>query len=591
MSSLRISQHRGAIGAPASGSADNARAETAGDGASFAGALGSAVVAPGAAPSPGGSTGENSDGATPPRKRGGDTAPQGVDASAILAGVATAAIDASAAVAANGAGSVLSQTPVPDCQTVQTDISPLGDPSPASLSNGQAAQGGIGRLNVLSSVPLATGVGSSVIPGRAAMVDTAIGHSGAAGSAANSLPGFVADAPLLTGDATAGLLSPVVTGARTSGPGVAGNSTASTDPAGLPVSGQRSSGPDAVLVSGVTAPLSPLWNVVPVGSAPSAGFTAAMGNGTLAIGKPGRSMEPDGAPPSRASPAITSAPDTMPPNTAPTALAPTPEVPAIAVMASANPALSPRENLTGAAQPLAMQGSAEVPADLVSNASAGTPTAANGNLLPALAPVASVFAEVSLPAPSMLLVSAADATRDARNPSQPFGAVSDPGTVQPAGGLAPVAGAEISPTAAATSSPDPTPGPATDGVSDQVAAQLVRLVSSGSRDMVMRLRPPELGDVTVRVAVSGREVSAWFASPQPQVQSAISAAIGQLQTSLGDAGYNLSGAWVGGGAANPQQERPSPPTPAVARTPSGSAAVAPIAAAQLPAASGLNIYV
>lgn len=107
----------------------------------------------------------------------------------------------------------------------------------------------------------------------------------------------------------------------------------------------------------------------------------------------------------------------------------------------------------------------------------------------------------------------------------------------------------------------------------------------------MRLRPPELGDVTVRVAVTGRDVSAWFASPQPQVQSAISAAIGQLQTSLGDAGYNLSGAWVGGGAANAQQERPSPPIPAAAAAISASAAVPPMAAAPRPAASGLNIYV
>jgi flagellar hook-length control protein FliK len=108
--------------------------------------------------------------------------------------------------------------------------------------------------------------------------------------------------------------------------------------------------------------------------------------------------------------------------------------------------------------------------------------------------------------------------------------------------------------------------------------------------MVMRLRPPELGDVTVRVAVTGRDVAAWFASPQPQVQNAISAALGQLQTSLGDAGYNLSGAWVGGGAANAQQEQSDPPGSAASRTLSAVAVPSP-AAAQLPAASGLNIYV
>lgn len=129
-------------------------------------------------------------------------------------------------------------------------------------------------------------------------------------------------------------------------------------------------------------------------------------------------------------------------------------------------------------------------------------------------------------------------------------------------------------------------------VADQVAAHLVRLVSSGSRDMVLRLRPPELGDVTVRVAVAGRDVSAWFASPQPQVQDAISAALGQLHSSLGDAGYNLNGAWVGSDGASPQQQRPSPPPPGPsARAFAASAIAPPLAAAPRAAASGLNVYV
>jgi hypothetical protein len=97
----------------------------------------------------------------------------------------------------------------------------------------------------------------------------------------------------------------------------------------------------------------------------------------------------------------------------------------------------------------------------------------------------------------------------------------------------------------------------------------------------------------VRVAVSGRDVSAWFASPQPQVQSAISAAMGQLQTDLGNAGYNLSGAWVGADASSAQQQgsrllAPPPTLPSVDPSP----AVLPAATtASGPVASGLNIYV
>jgi hypothetical protein len=146
-----------------------------------------------------------------------------------------------------------------------------------------------------------------------------------------------------------------------------------------------------------------------------------------------------------------------------------------------------------------------------------------------------------------------------------------------------------SPAAAPSATPDPT---AAGTISDQVAGQLVRLVSSGSRDMVMRLRPPELGDVTVRVAISGRDVSAWFVSPQPEVQSAISAAIGQLQTILGDAGYNLNGAWVGADASSARRQGanlpPLPPTRASSAAPAiGLSATA----SSRPAAAGLNIYV
>ena len=130
----------------------------------------------------------------------------------------------------------------------------------------------------------------------------------------------------------------------------------------------------------------------------------------------------------------------------------------------------------------------------------------------------------------------------------------------------------------------------TASISDQVAGHVVRLVTSGSRDMVMRLHPPELGEVTVRVAVNGRDVSAWFGSPQPQVQTAITDAIGQLQAGLGNAGYNLNGAWVGADASGARQQTGSLPLPTVAAA-TAPAADFGITAASQPSASGLNIYV
>lgn len=143
---------------------------------------------------------------------------------------------------------------------------------------------------------------------------------------------------------------------------------------------------------------------------------------------------------------------------------------------------------------------------------------------------------------------------------------------------------------ASGATPDPS---SANTIADQVSGQLARMVSNGSREMVMRLHPPELGDLTVRVAVSGRDVAAWFTSPQPQVQSAISAAIGQLQTDLGNAGYNLSGAWVGADASSARQQESSsaPPSPAP-RAP--FAAVNALPGTTVPIRSpspGLNIYV
>ena len=75
-------------------------------------------------------------------------------------------------------------------------------------------------------------------------------------------------------------------------------------------------------------------------------------------------------------------------------------------------------------------------------------------------------------------------------------------------------------------------------VADRVSDQVIRLLANSGREAVVRLHPPDLGEVTVRIAVNGRDVSAWFGSPQAQVQQTISAAIGQLHTDLGNAGYN-----------------------------------------------------
>jgi flagellar hook-length control protein FliK len=128
-------------------------------------------------------------------------------------------------------------------------------------------------------------------------------------------------------------------------------------------------------------------------------------------------------------------------------------------------------------------------------------------------------------------------------------------------------------------------------VSAQVSAHVLGMVSGQSREMIMRLHPPELGEVTVRVAVSGRDVSAWFGSPHGQVQTAIAGGIGQLQAELGNAGYNLNGAWVGADASGARQQGANLSSPATSIAAATAVDPSGMAAASRPAASGLNIYV
>lgn len=90
-----------------------------------------------------------------------------------------------------------------------------------------------------------------------------------------------------------------------------------------------------------------------------------------------------------------------------------------------------------------------------------------------------------------------------------------------------------------------------------LGSQILSMVASGRNQVTVHLSPPDLGSLTVHVEVQSRDVSAWFASPQPQVQQAVSDALAQLHGSLGGAGLNLSGAWVGADVSGGGNGRPA----------------------------------
>jgi flagellar hook-length control protein FliK len=129
-------------------------------------------------------------------------------------------------------------------------------------------------------------------------------------------------------------------------------------------------------------------------------------------------------------------------------------------------------------------------------------------------------------------------------------------------------------------------------LADRLSHHLIKLAGGDAHELVLQLHPPELGDVTVGVLVNGRDVSAWFVSPQAQVQQAISEAIGQLHTSLDNAGYNLNGTWIGADARSPGQWDGTSSTPQQRRSP--ATRLSADEASELPTlspASRISVYV
>ena len=167
----------------------------------------------------------------------------------------------------------------------------------------------------------------------------------------------------------------------------------------------------------------------------------------------------------------------------------------------------------------------------------------------------------------------------------------------PAIAIAAAVAGSASNTAAGNLPPENSPNtsvatPLPDNLPDQLLSSVIGSIQSPGREIVLRLDPPDLGNLTVRVVVSGHEVAAWFATPQVQLQQAIGQAIGQLHTDLSNAGYTLSAAWVGADASNPRDREASLPLPARERlAATGVKPETPPTAEIVFSRSGVSIYV
>lgn len=534
MSSLRISHHNRAIGAANAGGDASSRPEKADDAGGFALALGAAGMVPkDAAALLGGGADDAQAGTGHARKKGDDPAANGaVPSSALAAQLLVVAPD-------------------------------IAQSTAASVTSGAAASGNAGGISAIAGAPAAIGAATTQPGGAApaAGVDRAAIASTASRLLAATTP--------VTGTATAvSLPGPVP---------VANAGTEAPDGA----SGHAPADPSLAAVSSIEGAA-----VVPPDAARSVPNPTSSGVNQTPETVASVSVDPASAaaPPDPAltiDPAVTIDP-TVTVSAAPAVAAPEPA--RVAGAQAAGSGWLPDTAFAVTADP---GGAAAAPA--------AAPLAASNVAAPHVQPGLPASLSQMLPpvgATSFTAGSGRDTAfgGDTRDRFGTVAAPADAGSNAAAVLGDPAANAPLATAGLAAPGGDTAAGIA-GALPDQVANQLVRMVSNGTRDMVMRLHPPELGDLTVRVAVSGRDVSAWFASPQPQVQSAINAALGQLQTDLGNAGYNLSGAWVGADASGGQQQAANLPAPLPRAPLAAPAAAIPVPAALRAPASGLNLYV
>jgi hypothetical protein len=555
MSSLRISHQNRAIGATAAGG-DSGRAEHADDRASFAAALGVAGAAPKAATTLlGGQTSDASTGAGHSRKR--------ADASGKLNDAASLAVQAALA------------------PLVNTDAPRKSEEGHGKLAAPIATAGqDVLAANAPGSlVTAAVAAGAGAVPGVAGAASNTVGEGNGA------VPGSPVNSLVVTGAATTAIASGSVDPLAAAGAAVEVKSgiailqgavpdNAAMARAGAEASPQLAFAPPASATSGVA---SDLGRSVPDRSALA---PATSGAGPLSVGQ----AQAASAAPSDATTTVA----TVPPGAITSATA-------IATFAPPpGPVVAPGGQAADSASLAAPAGTAtDATGAGLSLSSTLAPSPGASQVAPSLlASLSPSLASLVAGQPSAGVPGGGAFGAQVRDRFAPIAAAADATSTGAAAALDSGGG-----TVALAAAPTVAPGSVADAsaggaISDQVAGHLVRLVSSGSSDMVMRLHPPELGDLTIRVAVSGHDVSAWFTSPQPEVQNAISAAMGQLQTDLGNAGYNLNGAWVGADASGAQQQGAQAPTPPPPRTPDAAASLAlPAAVASRPALSGLNIYV
>lgn len=83
------------------------------------------------------------------------------------------------------------------------------------------------------------------------------------------------------------------------------------------------------------------------------------------------------------------------------------------------------------------------------------------------------------------------------------------------------------------------------GFADALSQQVVWMVDKDAQVAELRINPPELGPVEVRLTINGDQASAQFVSTHAEVRDALESAIARLRESFAEAGIQLGEASVG----------------------------------------------
>lgn len=95
------------------------------------------------------------------------------------------------------------------------------------------------------------------------------------------------------------------------------------------------------------------------------------------------------------------------------------------------------------------------------------------------------------------------------------------------------------------------------GFGDEVGQRLVWMASQGHQTAELRLNPPALGPVEVRLTLSSDQASLTILSPHAAVRDAVQSNLPRLQDMLQSVGVNLGSVFVGAdGSRQPSGERP-----------------------------------